>query len=166
MFPNHVCICDYNFKISKPYERQFVAQLLTHADKIVSIFHVWIIRRKYSFYQTSGLGLRLGFYFLSPFHKKKNNNAKKPHQNPPEERKLEVWNFAHGLNLMEDDLWFKTTFEWRRPLMEDILWCKRTFDGRQTLMEDNLWWQRTYNGRQPLMEDNFLSKVTLNWRQS
>ena len=53
---------------------------------------------------------------------------------------------------MEDDLWWKTTFDGRRPSMEDDLWWKMTFDGRQPLtsfdwrhplMEDTLWWKTT-----------------------
>ena len=31
----------------------------------------------------------------------------------------------------------------RRPLMEDGLWWRTTFDGRQPLMEDDLWWKMT-----------------------
>ena len=42
---------------------------------------------------------------------------------------------------MEDDLWWKTTFDGGRPLLEDDLWWKMTFDGRQLFMEGNLLWK-------------------------
>ena len=48
---------------------------------------------------------------------------------------------------MEDELWWKTTFDLRRPSTEE------TFDGRRTLMEDDLWLKMTFNGKQPLTED-------------
>ena len=38
-----------------------------------------------------------------------------PHQNLKEGSKLQVWNFACGLNLMEEDL------QWKGPLMENNL---------------------------------------------
>ena len=52
---------------------------------------------------------------------------------------------------MEDDLWWRTTFDWRRPLTKDDLWWKRTFDGRRPLMEDilmedTLLWRTTFDG--------------------
>ena len=37
------------------------------------------------------------------------------------------------MNMMEDNLWWKTTFDGRRPLMEDDLRWKTTFYGRQPL---------------------------------
>ena len=43
----------------------------------------------------------------------------------------------------------------RRPLMEDDLWWKTTFDGRRSLMEDILWWEMSSEGRQSFMEDVF-----------
>ena len=39
--------------------------------------------------------------------------------------------------LMEADIWWKTTFDWRQPLMEDDLWWKMTFNGRGSLLKDN-----------------------------
>ena len=39
--------------------------------------------------------------------------------------------------------------------MEDNLWWKTTFDGRQPLTEDNLLWKMTFDQRQPLMEETF-----------
>ena len=48
--------------------------------------------------------------------------------------------------MKEDDLWWKTTFEERRPLLEDNLWRKRTFDERGPLMEDDLWRKTTTFG--------------------
>ena len=42
----------------------------------------------------------------------------------------------------------------RRPLVEDDLWWKTTFGGRQLLVEDDLWWKTTFGGRQLLVEDN------------
>ena len=46
--------------------------------------------------------------------------------------------------LVEDDLWWKTTYVGRRPLVEDDLWWKTTFGGRHPLVEDDLWWKTTY----------------------
>ena len=63
--------------------------------------------------------------------------------------------------LMEDDLWWNTTFDGRRPLMEDDLWWKTTFDGRQPLMEDNLWWKTTFDWRHSFMEDDLWWKTTM-----
>ena len=45
--------------------------------------------------------------------------------------------------MMEDDLWWKTTYHGRR------LW-KTTYHGRQLMMEDDLWWKATYHGRRPI----------------
>ena len=55
---------------------------------------------------------------------------------------------------MEDDLWLKTTFNWRQPLIEDNLRWKMTFDWRRSLIEDNLWWKTTFDGRRLLMEND------------
>ena len=44
---------------------------------------------------------------------------------------LKVW--------MEDDIWWKTTFDRSRYLMEDDLWQKTTFDRRRPLTEDDIW---------------------------
>ena len=54
--------------------------------------------------------------------------------------------------LMEDELWWKTTFDWRWLLMEEDLWWKTSFDGRQPLMK------MTSDGWQTFMEDD-LSRV-------
>ena len=83
--------------------------------------------------------------------------------------------------IMEDDLWWKKTFDGRRPLMENNLWWKTTFDGRWPLMEDiflwetsfdgtwplmedylDLWWMTTFDGRQSFMEDSQWLKMTFN----
>ena len=45
-----------------------------------------------------------------------------------------------SLILMEDNLWWKTTFDGRWPLMEDNPLWKMIFNGRWPLMEDKLWW--------------------------
>ena len=45
------------------------------------------------------------------------------------------------LPLMEDNLWWKMTFDWRWPLIEDYLWRKIIFYGRQAFIEDELWWK-------------------------
>ena len=42
---------------------------------------------------------------------------------------------------MEDDLWWKTTSDGRRPPMEENPLWKTTFNGRWPLMEDDLWWK-------------------------
>ena len=97
-------------------------------------------------------------------------------------------NFYGRQPLMEDDLWWKetfdrswflwkTTFDGRWSLMEDNLWWKMIFDGGQPLMEDDhwwntpfdeddLWWNMTFHGRQPLMEDDLWWKITFDGRQS
>ena len=49
---------------------------------------------------------------------------------------------AQGSSEEEDDLWWKTTFDGRRPSTEDDLWQKTIFT------EDDLW------RRQPLTEDD------------
>ena len=36
--------------------------------------------------------------------------------------------------------------------MEHGLWWKATFDGRRPLMVDDLWWMITFDGRRPMME--------------
>ena len=84
--------------------------------------------------------------------------------------------------LMEDDLWWKMTFEGRWPLMvdnfcwkttsddrqllmEDDFWWKTTFDGRWPLTEDDLWWKTTFDGRRPLTEENLWLKTIFDGRQ-
>ena len=42
---------------------------------------------------------------------------------------------------MEDNLWWKTSFDGRLPLMNDNLRWKMTFDKRWPSMENNLWWR-------------------------
>ena len=37
------------------------------------------------------------------------------------EKEVQVWNFAHGLNLMEEHLQWKMTYDGRRSVMEGIL---------------------------------------------
>ena len=40
-------------------------------------------------------------------------------------------------------------------MMEDDLWWKTTYDGRRLMIEDDLWWKTTYDGRRLMMkEDN------------
>ena len=39
-----------------------------------------------------------------------------------------------------------------KNFMEEELWWKMSFDGRQPLMEENLWWKTNFDGRQPLIE--------------
>ena len=43
--------------------------------------------------------------------------------------------------MMEDNLWWKTTFGGRRPLVEDDLWWKMTLGGRQPAVEHDLQWK-------------------------
>ena len=66
---------------------------------------------------------------------------------------------------MEDEPWWKTTFDRRQPLREDDLWWKTTFDGRRHLMEDDLWWKTTFDGIRPLMEDDIWWKMTFDGRR-
>ena len=84
--------------------------------------------------------------------------------------------------LMEDYIWWKTTFGWKRPLgendhqwktifrgrqplVEDNLWCKTTFGEIQPWVEDDLWWKTTCGGRWPLVEYNLFWKTTFGGRQ-
>ena len=67
--------------------------------------------------------------------------------------------------MMEDDLWWKMTYDGRRLMMEDDLWWKTTSDGRQLLMEDDLWWKTTYDGRRHMMEDNLCWKTPYDGRR-
>ena len=48
--------------------------------------------------------------------------------------------------MMEDSLWWKTTYDGRQ-LMEDDSWWKTTYDGRRLMMEDDSWCKTTYDGR-------------------
>ena len=84
---------------------------------------------------------------------------------------------------IDDNPWWKTTFDGRQPLMkdnfwwkmtlkmEDDLWWKTTFDERWPLVEDdhlmevNHWWKTTLDGRQPWKENNLWWKTTFDWRQ-
>ena len=66
---------------------------------------------------------------------------------------------------MEDDLWWKTTFDWRRTLIKDNLMWKTTFYGRLLSMEYDLWWKTTFDGRQLSMEDDFWWKTTFEERR-
>ena len=49
-----------------------------------------------------------------------------------------------------EHIWYNN---WRQPLMEDDIWWKRTFDGRWPLMKDNLRWKKTYDRRRSLIWD-------------
>merc|ERR1711954_55144 len=59
-----------------------------------------------------------------------------------------------GRPLVEDDLWWKTTFGEEQPSVKDDLWWKTTFGGRQPLVKDNGWWRITLGRRRPLVEDD------------
>ena len=72
---------------------------------------------------------------------------------------------------MEDDFWWKTTYDERQSLMEDDLWRKMTFDKRLPLTEDDFWrkttfdarwpWRKmTFDGRRTSTEDNLRQKTT------
>ena len=72
--------------------------------------------------------------------------------------------------LVEDDLWWKTTFRGKRPLglttfgirqpfIEDNLRWKMTFGGRRPSVEDKLCWKMTFGERRPFVERQLLSKV-------
>ena len=61
---------------------------------------------------------------------------------------------------VDDDLWWKTTFDWRQSLMVDNLWWKITLDGNHTLMEEDFWWRMNFDERLPLMEGNLWLKMT------
>ena len=79
--------------------------------------------------------------------------------------KLQVWNFAHGINLMEEDLWWKATFDGRQHLMEDNLWWKTAFNERwpslkKTTFDRRLQWTTTLGWRHPLIQDNLRLKTT------
>ena len=64
---------------------------------------------------------------------------------------------------MEDDLWWKTTFDGRRPWMKEDHWWKTTFEGRWPQREDDFYGRRpktTFDGGPPLMEDSLWWKMT------
>ena len=52
---------------------------------------------------------------------------------------------------MEDGLWWKTTFDRRKPSTEEDFDGRRD-DGRHSLMDDNILWKKTFNGGQ--LEDD------------
>ena len=54
----------------------------------------------------------------------------------------------------EDDIQWETTFCGRQPSMEDDLRWKTTFGGRRPSVEDDLWWNTTFGGRQAMVEDD------------
>ena len=66
--------------------------------------------------------------------------------------------------MLEDDLWWTTTFGGRRPLVEDHFWWKTTFGGRWPLVEDELWWKTTFGGRRLSVEDDLRWKTTFGGR--
>ena len=66
---------------------------------------------------------------------------------------------------MEDDLWWKTTFDGGQPSIEDDHQLKRSFGGRRNSIEDKLRWKTTFDGRWPTMEDDRQWKTTFNWRR-
>ena len=101
---------------------------------------------------------RLGVYNVLPL----SQQEEEPHQNLLEESKLQVLNLAHILNLMQDDLWWKMTFDEMRPLMEYGLWSKTAFYERPFSMEDSLQWKTTFD---ETMEDDPLWKTNFNGRQ-
>ena len=122
---------------------------------------------------------KLGVDFVLPLSQEEQDPES--HQNLPKGSKLQVWNFPHGLNMTEEELWWKMTFDGRRILwkttfdgrqsfkednfwMEDHLQWNTTFDRRWPLMEDDVWWKTTFNGRCPLMEDTLWRKKTFDWR--
>ena len=72
-------------------------------------------KASHSFCQTPRASANLELTFFYPCH---NKNKKNPHQNL-EESKLKVWSFAYGINLMEEDLQRKRTFDERQAMMED-----------------------------------------------
>ena len=58
---------------------------------------------------------------------------------------------------MEDHLWWKITFDGRRPLMENHL-CWNS-------MENDLWWKMNIYGRPPLIEDKKAAKMFNSYSQ-
>ena len=72
---------------------------------------------------------------------------------------------GRGRPLMEDDLWWKTTYNKRWLLTENNIWQKTTFDRRQPLTEDDLWWKTNFDGRWPLTEEDLLRKTTFDGTQ-
>ena len=59
--------------------------------------------------------------------------------------KLHVWNFASRLNLAEENLQQKRTFDGRLPLMEYNFRWKTTLDGDRPLMEEDISWRRPFD---------------------
>ena len=66
---------------------------------------------------------------------------------------------------MEEDLWWKATFDGSRPLTEDKVWQKATFDRRRPLTENNLWRKTTFDGRWPLTESALPRKTIFDKRR-
>ena len=67
--------------------------------------------------------------------------------------------------MMEDNLWWKMTYDWRRLMVEDDLWWKTTFNRRRPLKEDDLRRKTTFDGRGPLAEDGLWKKTTFDGRR-
>ena len=59
--------------------------------------------------------------------------------------------------MVEDNLWWKTTFGGRQPLVEDDLRWKTTFIGRRLSVEGDLLWKTTFCGRHPLLDPCMLA---------
>ena len=69
--------------------------------------------------------------------------VKKTEINPPYNSKVQIqW------SLMEDNLYWKTTFDGRQPLIGNTFWWKTPFYKRWPLMEEDLWWKTAFDGGQ------------------
>ena len=89
---------------------------------------------------------------------------------------LKISAVTRNCKTMDDDLWWRTTFDGRQPLIEDNLWWRMTFGEKRSLIEDvllwkttydvgHLWWKMSFDGRWPLIENNLWWKSTIYGRQ-
>ena len=94
------------------------------------------------------------FYLIKIIHTNKMHNIGTELSYATLRTKTQKWKWP----LMEDNLWWKTTFNRKQPLAEDNLWRKMTFDERRpfaettfekrwTMVEDNLWRKTTFDVR-------------------
>ena len=90
---------------------------------IYSRFAGFMIHVSWPFFQTLRASTNFELTLFPPCLKKSKSN-RNPHRKIPEGSKLQVGNFVHGLNLI-------------KPLMEDDLWWKTTYDGRQASMQNH-----------------------------
>ena len=85
----------------------------------------------------------------------------------PYKTKEKVWNVTRPTNieLGEDNLWWKTIFNGKRPSVKTIFKWKMTFGVRRPSVEDDLQWKMTLGGRQPSVGRQPQWKMTFGGRR-